>query len=278
MTVYALTSFSGSPGVSTLVAALGFNSPRPTLIVEGDVTGGSPLTFMIWNGDKDYDRGLLDLAASDPTDYSRALWDNATLLPNSEDRWLLATIGYPSQAGSLTTVWRPLSAALHKISRDTGMDVLIDVGRLGTPGGAWDLFVRADVPIIVTDTTVAALKTTQIGIDELLPTLAQSGSPDRLTVIPVLGQTPKGADTHPYGMREVRAALTPVTVLPAIPRNERAAHRALTMPTTPRGWQRWFHRPNPYISAVHQILDAADNHATRINEILDAALTLEESR
>lgn len=277
MTVYAFTSFSGSPGVSTLVAALGFHSPRPTLILEGDVTGGSPLTAMIWRGDQDYDRGLLDLAASDPAEFTRSIWDNATLLPGSQDRWLLATIGYPSQAGSLTTIWRPLSAALHAISRDTGMDVLIDVGRLGTPGGAWDLFVRADIPVIVTDTTVPALKTTQIGTDELRPSLAQSGSPDRLAVIPVLGQTPKGAGTRPYGMREVSQALAPITVLPAVPRNERAADKALAIPQEPAGWRRLSHRPNPYVSALHQVLTAAADHATSIDEILGTT-TLEGTR
>lgn len=277
MTVYAFTSFSGSPGVSTLVAALGFHSPRPTLIIEADVTGGSPLTAMIWRGDQDYDKGLLDLAASDPAEFGNSLWDNATLLPGSQDRWLLATIGYPSQAGSLTAIWRPLSAALHAISRDTGMDVLVDVGRLGTPGGAWDLFIRAEIPVIVTDTTVPALKTTQIGIDELRPSLAQSGSPDRLAVVPVLGQTPKGAGTRPYGMREVRQALEPITVLPAVPRNERAADRALAMPVQPTGWRSRFHRPNPYVAAVHQVLTAATGHASSIDEILGAT-TMEATR
>lgn len=275
MSVLAFSSISGAPGASTLVAALGFHSPRPTLIVEADVTGGSPLTAMLWRGDKDYDRSLLDLAASDPGDYTRSIWDFATQLPGSEDRWLLATIGYPSQAGSLTNVWRPLSAALHGISRTAGMDVLVDVGRLGTPGGAWDLFIRADIPIVVTDTTVPALKATQIGIDELRPALAHSGSPDRLAVVPVLGQTPKGAGTRPYGLREVRAALAPTTVLPAIPRNERAADRALAMPRTPRSWRRLFARTNPYVAALHHVLTAADSHATSIEQIFGA---LEESR
>lgn len=275
MSVLAFSSISGAPGVSTLVAALGFHGPRPTLVVEADVTGGSPMTAMVWRGDKDYDRSLLDLAASDPSDYTRSIWDFATRLPGSEDRWLLATIGYPSQAGSLTNVWRPLSAALHGISRTAGMDVLVDVGRLGTPGGAWDLFIRADIPVIVTDTTVPALKSAQIGIDELRPALAQSGSPDRLVVVPVLGQTPKGAGTRPYGLREVKAALAPTTVLPALPRDERAADRALAMPTPPRGWRRLTERPNPYVAALQQVLAAADSHAASIEQILGA---LEESR
>lgn len=255
MTFAVLTSISGAPGVSTTAVAWAYSSTRPTLVVESDVTGGSPVTATVWAGHKVPDVGLLDLAGRAPDRYVECLWESALVLPGTTDRWVVPTIGYPSQAGSLASVWSPLADALSEISRGGGVDVVVDAGRLGTPGGPWTLVDRADVVLVLTDVTLAALSTTAIGLTELRDALARTGPRDRLVAVPVLGQTPRGGGIRPYGPAEVTKVLAPTPVLPGIPRDERAA----TGPAKPGGYTR----------AVRRLADAAAAHAGQTRQMLD---------
>ena len=62
MAVIALTSASGSPGVTTTALGLALLWPRPVLLVEADPTGGSGLLAGYFRGTREYDGGLIELA------------------------------------------------------------------------------------------------------------------------------------------------------------------------------------------------------------------------
>jgi cellulose biosynthesis protein BcsQ len=61
MSVIALCSASGAPGVTTTAVGLALLWPRPVLLVEADPAGGSVLAGW-FRGQREYTQGLLDLA------------------------------------------------------------------------------------------------------------------------------------------------------------------------------------------------------------------------
>ena len=58
MAVIALTSASGSPGVTTTALGLALSWPRPVLLVEADPTGASGLLAGYFRGARYYESGL----------------------------------------------------------------------------------------------------------------------------------------------------------------------------------------------------------------------------
>ena len=64
MAVIALTSASGSPGVTTTALGLTLLWPRAVLLVEADPTGGSGVLAGFFRGAREYDSGLIELALS----------------------------------------------------------------------------------------------------------------------------------------------------------------------------------------------------------------------
>lgn len=226
MAVYALTSIAGAPGVTTAAIAWAYQGPRPTLIIEADVTGGPSIVPTVWKGQKVEDVSVLDLASREPGAYAAYLWEHSLLLPETTDRWVLPTISSPAAAGSLAAVWTPLADALATISATAGVDIVIDAGRIGTPGGPWTLIERADAVLVFTDSTLAALARTQIGVAELRDALAHTGSRDRIAVVPVLERKLKtGEQLRPYSGREIQSIFEPTRTVPGLPRDEKAATR-----------------------------------------------------
>lgn len=252
MAVYALTSLSGAPGVSTTAVAWAYQAARPTLLVEADVTGGSPILTTVWAGSMAHEQSILHLASVAGDDLLKHLWDQALTLPGTTDRWVIPTIGHPAQARSLTPVWAPLARALHRLSEDGGVDVLIDAGRLGTPGGPWTLIESADLALVFTDTTLAALNVTRIGVETLRPELELTGPAQRLAVVPVVGDTKHGAHLRPYTAADVAGVMDPVAVVGQVVRDERRA----ASPADQRG---------DYARSIQLLIGAAERHlaATR---------------
>lgn len=262
MGVYALTSFSGAPGVSTTAVAWAYASPRPTLILEADVTGGSPILAGLWGGEQTHDLSLLELANRQGERYADYLWEQALALPGAVDGWVVPTIGFPSQARSLAPVWAPLAEAARTISDQAGVDVLVDAGRLGTPGGPWPLVEAADVVLVLTDSTIAALNTTAICLESLRADLARSGTDQRVAVVPVLGDA-GSLHTRPYTAKEIAHVTAPTVVLNGIPRDPRRA--AVYSSTTPaaRG-----HETSRYLRSIRALVTAAGRHAERCRALL----------
>lgn len=271
MAVYALTSIAGAPGVTTAAIAWAYQGPRPTVVIEADVTGGPSIVPTVWKGQKVDDISVLDLAGRDPEHYPAYLWEHALLFPETTDRWVLPTLSSPAAAGSLAGVWAPLADALAVISATAGVDVVIDAGRLGTPGGPWPLIERADAVLVFTDSTLAALARTQIGVAELREALARTGSRDRIAVVPIVERKLRPTETlRPYSGREIQSIFEPTRTVAGLPRDEKEAMR----PEPRKGFlQR--STPNPgqgstshYGQAVRALIASAQSTAQTTKDLM----------
>jgi hypothetical protein len=153
MTVIALCSASGSPGVTTTAVALALNWPRPVLLVEADPTGGSGVLAGFLRGTREYDAGLIELALS-PLGVAEALRD--VVRPLAPNVSFVAGVRSHAQAGALGDVWEPLAAALADLDAN-GQDVIVDAGRLGLSWSPTPLLNEADLTLLLVRTTLPAL-------------------------------------------------------------------------------------------------------------------------
>ena len=148
MTVIALTSARGAPGVTTTALALTAAWPRPVLLLEADVSGSSSILAGYLGGTRAHDHGLVDLAlAHRAGTLFSSLQQSSVELPGT-NKWLLPGLVSPAQAANLRPVWDPLAAVLSGLERE-GMDVIIDAGRLGAEHGPLPLLRQAEVMLLV---------------------------------------------------------------------------------------------------------------------------------
>lgn len=292
MGVYALTSLSGAPGVTTTAVAWAQLSDRPTLIIEADVTGGSPILAGVFDGTMLHRNSLLALASAEPQDWIETIWRQAVPLPdrittrtsNDEDhtntgeridRWVLPAIGRGHQARAMAPLWPTLAHTLNQISRNTGVDVVIDAGRLGTPAGPWDLIAAADAVLLLTDTTIPSLTRIAVALESLRKDLSFTGSPARLGLVPIVGPSQmtrpwswlgrdSEPDIRPYTHAEIAATFTPTAVVSTIPHAPRAAATYL------------HDRPHlrdgtGYNAAIRTLISATTQHARAYAALLDPA-------
>lgn len=215
MSVIVATSFSGSPGVSTALTAWAYLSPRPTLILEADVVGGSPILAGLWDGAQAHQRSILELVMHPESEYAERILDLALELPGAQDRWLAPTIGTPAQGATMAQAWAGIGAAAAQISR-RGIDVLVDLGRYNALGAGLPLLAFADLVLAFTDTNLQSLNTTRIALPFVRAELAGSGSAERVGVIARVGS--QLADrVRPYQAREIVPVIRPVPLLGTLP-------------------------------------------------------------
>lgn len=134
MALIALASAKGSPGTTTAALVLALQWPRPVLLVEADLSGSSILAGY-FRGQLPHDRGLQPLAiAHSHGDLEAAFWQQTIpLVRDDADRKLLPGIVSPHTAPAVANLWGPLANQLVALERG-GIDVLVDLGRLGTGG------------------------------------------------------------------------------------------------------------------------------------------------
>jgi hypothetical protein len=192
MAVIALTSASGSPGVTTTALGLAFCWPRPVLVIEADPTGGSGILAGFYRGTREYDAGLIELALSSSA-VSDELAGVAQRIEGSTARFVAGTRSH-AQAVALRELWPPLADALAELE-STGQDVLVDAGRLGLVGSPDPLLARADLALLVTRTTLPALSAARSWSD----TIKQASSRDSAVLLVGAGQ--------PYAAKEVSKVL-----------------------------------------------------------------------
>lgn len=256
MALHVLTSLSGSPGVTSTALTWAQVATRPTLLVELDPAGGSPMLCIGWSGTHPHNRSVLALAAHPANEYVERIWELAIPLPRrARQAWLLPTVGTAAQMRSLLTVFGPLGEALAAISRDGGVDVLVDLGRLGAAGAAVQLWAHADSVLVFTDSTLSALNTLAVGLPAVADELDQIGARSRLAVVPVVGDE-KGASHRPYGPREISGVTDGVAVLPGVVRDAKAA-----------GSRTWGKRAR-YPLSVRRLISAVDDHARAATDML----------
>lgn len=262
MPVTALTSISASPGVTSTALTWAQVNTKPTLLVEADPAGGAPLLCLAWQGAQAHNRSLLDLAHHPVGEYPQRIWDVVLQLPQRSDAWVLPGVASRAQASSFGDLWSALGDALRRISAETGIDVVIDMGRWGATGYPTSLLHHADAALIMTDTTLPALNCLSLGLEDLAKRLDGVGAAHRLAVVPLLGNE-KGGKHRPYGPREIQQVTGSVPVLPGIERDVKAAGDRVWSKERQR--MRWLDRLiNPhsgYALSVQRLIEAASKHA-----------------
>ncbi len=193
MAMFTLTSASGSPGVTTLSVGLALTWPRAVVLVEADPSAGSSILAGFCTGLAR--PGLSELVLAHEH-HQLAAEMASRLFPLAESQAsLLAGLRSPRQAGSLSGFWDALLGALRDMEARTGVDVLVDAGRLGTVGGAEPLVSESDVTVVVTGTGLPELAR----VRSWLPRLRHAALGEvRLVVV---------GRVRPYSSSEVEKAL-----------------------------------------------------------------------
>lgn len=208
MAVIALTSASGSPGVTTTGLGLALLWPRPVLLVEADPTGGSGVLAGFFRGTREYDAGLIELALS-PYSMSDALASVVQRINGTQVGFIAGTRSH-AQAAGLRNLWAPLAEALADLDT-TGQDVIVDAGRLGLVGSPEPLLADADLTLLLTRTTLPSLAAVRSWTDTVKSTSAWR-DPGVLLV----------GEGQPYSCKEVTNVLG-LHVLAALAHDEDAA-------------------------------------------------------
>lgn len=199
MALIALTSASGSPGVTTTALGLALAWPRPVVLVEADPTGASAIAAGYMQGSILPEKIIVDLAMSHRQgalveDLPRMLIP----LPNTRVRLLHGPLRH-TQARSLDNVWESLAGALKGLER-TGQDVIVDAGRLGLEGTPTRLLTAADLTLLSTRTTLPALIGARSWASTLRETMHRAGATDTLGLALI-------GPGRPYGAREAKKVL-----------------------------------------------------------------------
>ncbi len=194
MSLYALVSGGGAPGVTTSALALALGWPSQVIIAECDPAGGDILAGL-FGGHLPASTGLLQLAieAGGSADTAaRALWDQLTDLDSERSRLLLAGISDPRQAAALAPSWPVLAAALAGVTAD----VIADCGRLEPGSPVAPVLAVCDLAVLVLRPSLRQVSRARARAEMLADML---GGRQRLALLIV------GEGAHPA--REVSRAL-----------------------------------------------------------------------
>lgn len=164
MAVIALTSASGSPGVTTTAVGLAMLWPRPVLLVEADPTGGSGILAGFFRGVRTYEKGVFELALS-ALGVADALDDVIQQVDGSHVSFVAGTRSH-LQAAGLREMWEPWADAFANLEQ-AGQDVIVDAGRLGLGGSPVPLLAGADLTLLVARSTLPALAAARSWADSI---------------------------------------------------------------------------------------------------------------
>lgn len=215
MSLVALVSAKGSPGVTTAALALAMVWPRRVLVAECDPAGGEILAGYL-QAQTPPTGGLLGAAMALRRGQPGDLVEHAVGLDEAGDRLLLAGLRDPAQAATVAPLWPLLADAFTGLqAQDPPTDVLADCGRLSSAGELAGLLVRADVVALVLRPTLPAVAAAQPRVAVLRRRLTEdTGIADQLGLL-LVGDAP-------YPVGEVAAALG-VPVLAVFAEDPRAA-------------------------------------------------------
>lgn len=199
MSLLALTSAKGSPGVTTAALALATVWPRRVVVAECDPAGGDIVAGYLQAHTAASD-GLLALAMG--LRRGRADLDaHAVALDPDGRRLLLPGLRDPAQAATVTPLWPRLADVFAGLdTAELPTDVLADCGRLDPVGSSDALLARADLVLLVLWPTLPAVAAAQPRVAALRRRLAEgTGSVDGLGLL-LVGDAP-------YRPAEVAGAL-----------------------------------------------------------------------
>jgi hypothetical protein len=209
VSLYALVSAGGSPGVTTAALALSLGWPGQVILAECDPSGGDILAGL-FAGHMPARNGLLALAieaGQSPDAAAAALWPQLIELDDERGRLLLAGISDPRQGTALAPVWPMLAATLTA----QPADVIADCGRLDARGGPEPVLTVASLVVLVLRPSLRQVSKARARVEMLAQLL---GGSSRVALLLV------GEGTH--SPREVARALG-VPVAATLPHDAKAA-------------------------------------------------------
>lgn len=179
MSLYALVSAGGAPGVTTSALALTLSWPSQVILAECDPSGGDILAGL-FAAHLPATKGLVPLAltAGQSTDAaSAALWHQLIELDDERARLLLAGVSDPRQSAALAPAWPVLAAALAALPAD----VIADCGRMDAAPPPYVLSVAA-LAVLVLRPTLRQVSRARARIEMLTQIM---GDPGRVAVLVV---------------------------------------------------------------------------------------------
>ncbi len=194
MSLYALISAGGSPGVTTTSLALALAWPSRVIVAECDPSGGDVLAGL-FAGHLPGKNGLLPLAMEagrGEQAAASALWRELIDLDYERSRLLLAGISDPRQAAGIAASWPALATTLAAVPAD----VLADCGRLDAAPAIAPVLAAASLIVLVLRPSLRQISKARQRIELLTDIL---GGVQRLVLLLV------GEGTHSAG--EVTKAL-----------------------------------------------------------------------
>jgi hypothetical protein len=207
MTVFALASAGGSPGVTTAALALALGWPSQVIMAECDPSGGDALAGLL-SGHLPARTGLLPLAleagggAEVPAD---ALWRQLIELDEERNCLLLAGISDPRQSAALQSSLPWIADALQALKAD----VLADCGRLDAVAAVRPVLSAASLAVLVLRPTLRQVSralprvemlVNLVGRERVVTLLVGEGTASgreiaRSLGVPVVGQLPADPKT-----------------------------------------------------------------------------------
>ena len=194
MSLYALVSAGGSPGVTTTALTLSLGWPGQVILAECDPSGGDILAGL-FAGHLPARNGLLALAieaGQNPDGLAAALWPQLIELDDERGRLLLAGLSDPRQSTGLAPAWPVLATMLAA----QPADVIADCGRLDAGGAPEPVLTVASLVVLVLRPSLRQVSKARARVEMLKQLLGEDG---RLALLLV------GEGTH--SPREVGRAL-----------------------------------------------------------------------
>jgi len=208
----ALTSARGSPGVTTAGLALALAWQRRVILAELDPAGGEVLAG--YGGGRQPAGGLAELLfAARRGGLEQQLWSHLIRLDATGRALLLPGLVDPASARSVG--WDRLAAALAGLD-EGGTDVLADCGRLRAELYPEPALRRAAAVVVVTGSTLRAVRAAKLAVAELRAMLAETGTGGEALCALLVGPG------EPYAEREIGSALG-APVIGVLPRDRKAA-------------------------------------------------------
>lgn len=155
MAIFALTSVSGSPGVTTTALGLTLSWPRQVLLVDADPVGASAMLTGYFRGEVEHPGTLIEMfMASRVGGLRQAMRERPVRLGERAD--LIPGPAGSAQAGTLVDLWPSFAFELRHLS-SLGVDVVIDLGRLGHRHFPSALMEVADEVLVVVRNDLVSL-------------------------------------------------------------------------------------------------------------------------
>ncbi|GEK19908.1 ParA family protein [Cellulomonas xylanilytica] len=160
MSVVAVCSTHGAPGVTTTALAMTWVWPlvhpdRRVLLVDADPAGSGLLTGYL-HGSVPAAGGTVALAVNRGPLSVEQIIECSVAIDAGSTRMVLAGIADPRQARPLAAMWNALVDATRDLGR-VGIDVVIDVGRVGHRYEPTPLLVGADVVAVAVRPDLASV-------------------------------------------------------------------------------------------------------------------------